>query len=55
MMNCVDPGYCATDQNNHQGYISATQGALTPVALAVLPIEQFVTGKYFHEGREIQW
>ena len=32
MVNSADPGFCATDQNNNQGYISAAQGAVTPAA-----------------------
>eukprot|EP00522_Entomoneis_paludosa_P003509 CAMPEP_0172468318 /NCGR_PEP_ID=MMETSP1065-20121228/60978_1 /TAXON_ID=265537 /ORGANISM="Amphiprora paludosa, Strain CCMP125" /LENGTH=55 /DNA_ID=CAMNT_0013225681 /DNA_START=56 /DNA_END=220 /DNA_ORIENTATION=- len=34
MINSVDPGYCATDQNNQQGFISADRGAVTPFLLA---------------------
>ena len=55
MVNSVDPGYCATDQNSNQGYISATQGAQTPVALALLPDSEFVSGGHFFEGRAIEW
>ena len=29
MVNSADPGYCATDQNQNQGYVSAAQGAVT--------------------------
>merc|ERR1712129_61159 len=55
MVNSVDPGFCATDQNQHQGYISAEQGAKTPALLAELQAEQTVTGKHFFEEREISW
>jgi carbonyl reductase 1 len=34
----VDPGYCATDQNNNQGMLPAARGAVTPVWLATMPI-----------------
>jgi len=55
MVNAVDPGYCATDQNANQGYISAEEGARTPALLAMLPNDKPVSGKYFYEGREIAW
>ena len=56
MTNSVDPGYCATDQNANQGYISAVQGAKTAVALAVLPEDQkFISGKHLYELKEVQW
>jgi len=55
MVNSVDPGYCATDQNNHKGTVSAERGAMTPAWLATLPEERFVTGKHFYDGREISW
>jgi NAD(P)-dependent dehydrogenase (short-subunit alcohol dehydrogenase family) len=62
MVNSADPGYCATDQNQNQGYVSAAQGAVTPALLAhaTFPNEDgegsaFVTGRHFYEGREIPW
>ena len=58
MVNSADPGYCATDQNNNQGYISAAQGAATPALLAHASFgekDPFVSGKHFYEGREIPW
>mmetsp|Transcript_63245 Transcript_63245/g.124208 ORF Transcript_63245/g.124208 Transcript_63245/m.124208 type:complete len:297 (+) Transcript_63245:124-1014(+) len=61
MANTVDPGYCATDQNRHQGSVSAAQGARTPVWLARLGVEgamppsSFVSGKYFRDGAEVEW
>lgn len=55
MVNSVDPGYCATDQNNNQGVLPAERGAATPVALATVPAEEFVTGKHFYQEREIAW
>jgi carbonyl reductase 1 len=53
MVNSVDPGYCATDQNDHQGYLPAARGAVTPCMLANLPT--FVTGKHFFQEQEIAW
>jgi carbonyl reductase 1 len=55
MINSVDPGFCATDQNANQGHVIAERGATTPALLAGLPPEQFVTGRYFLEEREIAW
>ena len=56
MVNSVDPGYCATDQNMNQGFRSAGQGARTPVMLALRPEAQFLSGKHLYdECREIEW
>lgn len=55
MVNSVDPGYCATDQNANQGYISAEEGARTPFWLACLGADKFVSGKHFYEQAEINW
>ena len=57
MVNSADPGFCSTDQNDNQGYISASQGALTPTLLAhaEFPEGAFVTGKHFYEEREMSW
>ena len=60
MVNSADPGFCATDQNNNQGYISAAQGAVTPALLAYAAFggddaDQFVSGRHFYEGREMSW
>jgi len=55
MVNSVDPGYCATDQNDHQGYESAERGARTSALLAMLPAENFVSGAHWFEEREMDW
>ena len=65
MVNSVDPGYCATDQNNNQGFISAEQGAVTAALLAHAQFEGqgqgeapdggHVSGRHFYEGREVNW
>jgi len=55
MFNAVDPGFCATDQNQQQGVVSAERGANTAALLAMLPEEQFLSGKLFFEEREIDW
>jgi carbonyl reductase 1 len=54
----VDPGYCATDQNNNQGMLPAARGAVTPVWLATLmPAARAVTmsGRHFYQEEEIAW
>ena len=56
MVNSADPGFCATDQNQNQGYISAAQGAVTPALLAHVGFDEgHVSGLHFYEGREIDW
>jgi hypothetical protein len=57
LVNAVDPGYCRTDQNNHQGPVPPSRGATTPALLATLPESgaSRVSGKLFYEGREIPW
>jgi len=59
MVNSVDPGYCATDQNSNQGFISAADGAVTPALLAHASIGktdgQFVSGLHWYEGQEMRW
>jgi len=54
MVNSVDPGYCATDQNNNQGFISAERGAVTPFLLATLQ-GQFFSGMHWYQEQEIAW
>eukprot|EP00534_Pseudo-nitzschia_fraudulenta_P015769 CAMPEP_0201236624 /NCGR_PEP_ID=MMETSP0852-20130820/8044_1 /ASSEMBLY_ACC=CAM_ASM_000632 /TAXON_ID=183588 /ORGANISM="Pseudo-nitzschia fraudulenta, Strain WWA7" /LENGTH=177 /DNA_ID=CAMNT_0047530609 /DNA_START=43 /DNA_END=576 /DNA_ORIENTATION=+ len=59
--NSVDPGYCATDQNDHQGFLPAERGAITPYLLATLPADEAstraeeFTGKHWYQEREIEW
>ena len=56
MVNAVDPGYCATDQNQNQGHMSAAQGARTPLLLASRsPVEEILSGLLFREGRQVDW
>jgi carbonyl reductase 1 len=57
MCNTVDPGYCATDQNNHQGNRPAARGAVTPFLLATLPDEEAkkYTGLHWFDESPIQW
>jgi len=54
MINCVDPGFCSTDQNdNYGGARPAELGARTPALLS--KISKKVSGKYFFDEKEIQW
>jgi carbonyl reductase 1 len=55
MVNAVDPGYCATDQNNNQGVLPAQLGAVTPMLLATLADYDFTSGAYFYQDQEITW
>jgi len=55
MVNSVDPGYCATDQNMSQGSLTAERGARTAALLAALPPDLFFTGKHWFEEREMPW
>ena len=58
MVNSVDPGFCATDQNQNQGYISAAEGAETPALLAHASFEGAAaeaTGLHFYQRQQINW
>jgi NAD(P)-dependent dehydrogenase (short-subunit alcohol dehydrogenase family) len=45
-VNAANPGYCATDLNNHSGFRSAEEGAEAVVYLATLP-EDGPTGSFY--------
>jgi NAD(P)-dependent dehydrogenase (short-subunit alcohol dehydrogenase family) len=53
-VNAADPGYVATDMNQHQGVRSVEQGAATPVRLALLPRDG-PTGGYFNDDGVVPW
>ena len=53
-VNAADPGYVATDMNQHRGMRSVEQGAATPVRLATLPPDG-PTGGYFNDDGPIPW
>lgn len=53
-VNCVNPGYTATDFNNYQGKKPVAQGASVIVKYAILS-ETGPTGKYFSEEGETPW
>ena len=53
-INNADPGYCATDLNDHSGPRSAEQGARIAVKLATLPDDAPSGGLYNDEG-SVAW
>ena len=53
-VNAADPGYVATDLNQHSGLRTVAQGATAPVRLATLP-EDGPTGGYFDEDGPVPW
>lgn len=52
MVNAVHPGYCSTNMSSFRGPQPASDGADTPLWLAYLPQEQWVTGKFFTDRKE---
>jgi NAD(P)-dependent dehydrogenase (short-subunit alcohol dehydrogenase family) len=53
-VNAADPGYVATDMNQHQGTRTVAQGSVAPVRLATLPPDG-PTGGYFDENGPVPW
>ncbi|HEY7481824.1 MAG TPA: SDR family oxidoreductase [Gemmatimonadales bacterium] len=53
-INAADPGYTATDFNQHGGTRSVVEGASTAVRLATLPAEG-PTGGFFAEDGPLPW
>ena len=53
-INCVCPGFTATDFNNHQGTKTVEQGASAIVKYATID-SAGATGKFFNEDGEIAW
>ncbi len=53
-VNAADPGYVATDLNNHSGPRSVEQGAAEPVRLATLGADGPTAGYFNDEGR-VAW
>ena len=56
-VNSIDPGYCSTAQNAHQGTLPAEVGARIAAALVVLPpTNDFATGQHIrYDGSEVDW
>jgi len=53
-VNAADPGFTATDLNQHRGTQTVAQGAAAAVRLALLPAEG-PTGGYFEESGPVPW
>ena len=53
-VNAADPGYTATDLNQHRGTRTVQQGATAAVRLATLPTDG-PTGGYFDEDGVVPW
>lgn len=53
-VNSADPGYTATDMNQHQGTRSVEQGARVAVQLATLPADG-PSGRFFDENGALPW
>jgi NAD(P)-dependent dehydrogenase (short-subunit alcohol dehydrogenase family) len=54
LVNAADPGYCATDLNNHSGYRTAAQGAQIAIRLATLGHDG-PTGGFFNDDGPVPW
>ncbi|MCB5909991.1 SDR family oxidoreductase [Streptomyces pinistramenti] len=59
LVNAVSPGFCATDINDHQGYLTPEQGARIPVLLATLedggPTAVFLGEDGTPTGQRLAW
>lgn len=53
-INAADPGFTATDINQHRGYRTVEQGATAAVRLAILP-DDGVSGGFFDENGVVPW
>jgi carbonyl reductase 1 len=53
LVNSVDPGYCATDQNDNQGNRPVERGAVTPYLLATT--ESQCSGDHWFDEKVIPW
>jgi NAD(P)-dependent dehydrogenase (short-subunit alcohol dehydrogenase family) len=53
-VNAVSPGYCATDMNDHQGTLTAAQGAALTVRFATLP-QDGPTGEFHGQEGALPW
>src|SRR5215470_18569824 len=53
-VNSADPGFTATDMNDHRGYKTVEQGASVIVRLATLPADG-VTGSFFNDQGVVPW
>jgi len=53
-INCVDPGYTATDLNGHQGYQTVEQGAEIIVRMAQAGLDG-ATGTFSAAAGSVPW
>jgi NAD(P)-dependent dehydrogenase (short-subunit alcohol dehydrogenase family) len=53
-VNSADPGFTATDMNDHRGYKTVEQGAAVIIQLATLPADG-ATGGYFNDQGVLPW
>jgi NAD(P)-dependent dehydrogenase (short-subunit alcohol dehydrogenase family) len=53
-VNSADPGFTATDMNDHRGYKTVEQGAAAIIQLATLPADG-ATGGYFDDQGVVPW
>jgi NAD(P)-dependent dehydrogenase (short-subunit alcohol dehydrogenase family) len=54
LVNAADPGYCATDLNDHRGWRTAAEGAAIAVRLATLDADG-PTGGFFNDAGPVAW
>jgi NAD(P)-dependent dehydrogenase (short-subunit alcohol dehydrogenase family) len=54
LVNAADPGYVATDLNNHTGVRTVEQGAAIAVRLATLGTDG-PTGGFFDDDGPVPW
>uniref|UniRef100_A0A7R9VBI9 Uncharacterized protein n=1 Tax=Pseudictyota dubia TaxID=2749911 RepID=A0A7R9VBI9_9STRA len=52
-VNCIDPGYCATDMSSHRGPRHPADGAKNAVLAATM--ENPPTGEYFSDMKVARW
>ena len=54
LVNAADPGWCATDLNDHRGLRTAAQGAAVSVRLATLG-DDGPAGEFFNDEGPVAW
>lgn len=53
-VNAISPGFCATDLNDHRGFLTPAQGATVAVTYATLPTDG-PNGGFFDANGAIPW
>jgi NAD(P)-dependent dehydrogenase (short-subunit alcohol dehydrogenase family) len=54
LVNAINPGFCATDLNDHQGFLDAAQGAAVAVRYATIGADG-PTGGFFGASGPVRW